>query len=76
MSWVNFRSNKQVTPGVFSRSSISKSTLLLETLGAVPFNIVHGSGVTATKLGLEGEGCQLEIYVEKTMGGGGSSAEI
>ena len=32
MSWVNFRSNKQVTPGVFSRSSISKSTLLLETL--------------------------------------------
>ena len=45
-------------------------------LRAVPFNIVHGSGVTATKLGWEGEGCQLEIYFEKSMGGGGSPAEI
>ena len=43
---------------------------------AVPFNIVHGNGVTATKLGWEGEGCQLEIYFEKSMGGGGSPAEI
>ena len=40
-------------------------------LRAVPFNIVHGSGVTAKKFGLEGEGCQLEIYVEKTTGGRG-----
>ena len=47
--------------------------MLNETaLRAVPFNIVHGSGVTAQKFGLEGEGCQLKIYVEKTMGGGGS----
>ena len=38
---------------------------------AVPFNIVHGSGVTAQKFGLEGEGCQLEIYVEKNNGGWG-----
>ena len=43
---------------------------------AVPFNIVHGSGVTAQKFGLEGEGCQLKIYVEKTMGVGGHGRNL
>ena len=43
---------------------------------AVPFNIVHGSGVTAQKFGLEGEGCQLEIYVEKAMGVGDTCQDI
>ena len=53
------------------QSALLINVALSKGIRAVPFNIVHGSGVTAQKFGLEGEGCQLEIYVEKQWGEGG-----
>ena len=49
---------------------MTQNPFTMDSLGAVPFNMVHGRGVTATKLGLEGVGCQLKIYFEKKYGEG------
>ena len=43
---------------------------LIYRIRADPFNFVHGIRVgLQQKIRVGGEGCQLEIYFEKTMGG-------